>query len=125
MKYIDHPTTIDRALRWVPRIVSLLFVVFISIFAFDVFDEYQGWNLVLALFMHLLPSFVLLAVIVVAWEHDILGVIAFFGFAVLYIVWAGLERPWTWYALISGPAILISVLYFVNWIHIKREKNNE
>jgi hypothetical protein len=94
-------------------------VGFISLFALDVFGEYHGWELVLALFMHLLPSLTLLALIVVAWKYDILGVIVFCSFAVLYIIWAGFDRPWTWYALISGPATLVGFLYFVNWLHIK------
>lgn len=98
--YVDHPTGIDRLLYWIPRIMSLLFVAFISLFAIDVFDEYHGWELVLALFIHLLPSFVLLAGVIVAWKYDILDAIVFFGFVVLYVVWAGLDRPWTWYALI-------------------------
>lgn len=122
MEYIDHPTNIDRILRWTPRILSLLFVGFISLFALDVFGEYRGWELILALFMHLLPSFVLLVAIALAWKYDILGAIVFCGFAVLYIIWAGLDRPWTWYALISGPATLVGILYFVNWLRLKRRK---
>lgn len=124
MKYANHQTTKDRLLYWIPRIASLLFVAFISLFALDVFGEYRGWELVLALFMHLLPSFVLLAVIAVAWKYEILGAIVFFGFAILYLIWAGLDRPWTWYALISGPAALIGFLYFVNWLS-SREQNKQ
>src|SRR3990167_2131675 len=122
MGYIEHPTTKDRLLYWTPRIASLLFVGFISLFALYVFCEYRGWELVLALFMHLLPSFVLLVAIALAWKYDILGVIIFFGFAVLYVIWAGLDRPWTWYAFVSGPSALIGILYFVSWVRNKEQK---
>lgn len=121
MELINHKTTKDRVLYWTSRIASLLFVGFISLFVLDVFDEYHGWELVLALFMHLLPSFVLLVAIALAWKYDILGAIVFLGFVVLYVVWAGLDRPWTWYALISGPAALVGTLYFVNWLRSKEQ----
>lgn len=72
-----------------------------------------------------MPSFVLLAVIGIAWKYDLPGAIVFFGFGVLYVIWAGLDRPWTWYALISGPAALVGILYFVNWMRARNRKNNK
>ncbi|MFC1687931.1 hypothetical protein ACFL0L_05160, partial [Patescibacteria group bacterium] len=48
-----------KFLYWTPRILSIVMVCFISIFAFDVFDgDNTFWETALALFMHLLPSIV-------------------------------------------------------------------
>jgi hypothetical protein len=42
---------------WLPRVSAILFILFISVFALDVFTE-PNWAL--ALFMHLIPSFILI-----------------------------------------------------------------
>jgi len=111
-----------RLLYWTPRIASLLFVAFVSLFALDVFGEYEGWELAFALLMHLLPTFVLLATTVIAWKYDLVGASVFLGFAAWYAWWAGLERPLSWYLSIAAPATLIGILYLANWLHA-RSKN--
>jgi hypothetical protein len=112
---------LNKIFYWAPRVLSILFAIFLSIFALDVFGEYHGLELALALFIHLLPSFVLAAVIFISWKHDLFGAVAFLFVAGLYIYVAGLGRPWTWYAFISGPAALTGILFFINWL---RTKNN-
>lgn len=108
-----------KIIHWLPRILSMAFVLFLSLFALDVFGEYTGWELVLALFMHLLPSLVLLGVIVISWKHDLAGAVVFFGFAVFYVFAVGFDRPWSWYAGISCPAAIVGILFLFNWFQKK------
>lgn len=111
-----------KIISWFPRILSLAFVLFLSLFALDVFGEYTGWELVIALFMHLLPTFVLLGVVIISWKYDLVGAIVFFAFAFFYIVAAGLGRPWSWYAFISGPAFIVAILFFVSWLQKRKDR---
>lgn len=83
-----------RIFYWLPRILSIAFVLFLSLFALDVFSEYSGWNIMLPLFMHLIPSFILLGVAIISWKYDLVGAVIFFGFAVFYVFAAGFDRPW-------------------------------
>ena len=106
---------------WLPRVLGLLFVLFLSLFAFDVFQGYNGWVALLAFFIHLLPAFVLLIIVLIAWRYDLVGAIAFLCFALAYIFLVGLNRPWSWYAGISGPAAVIGILFFLNWLKNKRD----
>ena len=103
-----------------PRILSLLFVGFLSLFALDVFNEYQGWELVTALFIHLIPSLVLLVGVIIAWRYSIVGALIFFGFIAWYLWEAGFDKPWTWYALIVVPALIVGLLYFLDWLIRKK-----
>ena len=107
---------------WLPRILGLAFVLFLSLFSLDVFSEYSGWQAVLPFLIHLLPSFVLLAVVLIAWRHDWVGVVFFLFSSVFYVYAAGFDRPWTWYAFISGPAFLVAVLFMASWIQ-KRKRS--
>jgi hypothetical protein len=111
-----------KIIHWLPRILSIAFVLFLSLFALDVFGEYTGWELVLALFMHLLPSLVLLAVAIISWKYNLLGAIVFLGFAVFYVWAVGFDRPWSWYAFISGPAAVVGILFLISWLQNKKIK---
>ena len=110
----------NRFLHWSPRILSVAFVAFTSLFSLDVFNEYQGWVIVPALAAHLVIPLVVLVAVVVAWKWDVVGAALFFGFALYYVWMVGLNRDWTWYVSISGPAAVIGVLFLLSWF--RREK---
>lgn len=112
-----------EALYWAPRILGLLFVAFLSIFSLDVFDEYSGLQVVFALFMHLIPSLVLLFAIGFAWKYELVGAVMFIGAALIYIYFLGFNGPESWYLIISGPAFVVGLLFFLSWIQKRRYKN--
>jgi hypothetical protein len=115
--------TSQRALFWAPRVLSIFFIAFLSLFALDVFDEHLGfWPTALALIMHLLPSIVLIAVLIVAWRREWIGSILYAGAGLLYIIWAVfVPRPlpisvrFTWMLTIAGPAFVIAALFLFSW----------
>lgn len=55
---------------WIPRISAIIFILFISVFALDVF-EMERWPL--ALLIHLIPSFVLVIATAIAWRKPYTG----------------------------------------------------
>ncbi len=105
---------------WLPRILSIAFVLFLSVFALDVFGEYSGWQAILGFLVHLLPSFVLLAVVLISWKHDLVGAVAFLGFAAFYVFTVGFDRHWSWYAGISAPAAIVGVLFLFSWFQKRK-----
>src|SRR4051812_19280627 len=107
-------TTSKSALFWIPRLLCLVFAVFISLFALDVFEERLGvWRTALAFLMHLIPTFLILVVLAVSWRWEWVGAVLFTALAVLYIVLAWGRFHWSAYALISGPLCLIGVLFLL------------
>jgi hypothetical protein len=88
----------NRFVYWTPRILSIILVLFLTIFSADVFGENLGfWQTVLALLMHNIPSLLLAAIIWVSWKYEIVGGVAFIiaGIAhmVLSVVRVDVE-PW-------------------------------
>ena len=67
-----------KLFHWLPRIICILAILFVSMFALDSFvpGHTIGQQLA-AFFMHLLPSFVLLAVLLLAWKWEFIGGIIF------------------------------------------------
>ncbi len=70
--------TTSKIIYWVPRILCVLAILFISMFALDAFDP--GLPLsqqILGFLMHMIPSFALLLVLVIAWKWEYIGGIIF------------------------------------------------
>jgi hypothetical protein len=113
-----------RVLFWAPRAASIGFVAFLSLFALDVFGEGHGlWDTVLALVMHLIPVFVLIAALVLAWRWEWIGAAVYGGAGALYVWWVlATSRPLppmvrvTWIVTIAGPAFVIATLFLINWV---------
>jgi len=67
-----------KLVHWLPRIFCILAILFVSMFALDSFAP--GLTLgqqLAAFFMHLIPSFVLIAFLVIAWKWELIGGIIF------------------------------------------------
>ena len=107
---------VKRILFWTPRVLCLLFAAFLSIFAFDVFDEGHGfWKTALALAIHLIPALILLAALALCWRWEWIGAILFPALGVFYLVATWGRFPWFTYAVIAGPLLLLGMLFLLSW----------
>ena len=63
---------------WLPRILCMFAIAFVSLFALDAFSsELSFWQQIGAFLMHLIPSFILLALLILAWKKELIGGIIF------------------------------------------------
>ena len=117
---------INKFIYWTPRILSILFIVFLAVFSLDVFDTNLGfWGTILGLLIHNIPSIILGVVIWISWKYEIIGGIAFILAGLAYIVVLMMSKTFEWYMLswsliIAGPAFLIGILFLINWFKKKR-----
>jgi hypothetical protein len=102
-------------LLWVARVSGILVAVFLGLFALDAFDGRSFVAALPAFAIHLIPSFLVLAVVAVAWKLEWVGAIAFLGLAVAYAVMVRGRVDWV--AVISGPLALVGVLFLAAWRH--------
>ena len=111
-------TSTKRVLFWTPRVLCILFAMFLSVFALDVFSEgYDLWQTIGALLLHLVPTLIVVIALVIAWRREWVGAILFIALAVFYVVWSWGRFPLVAYLSISGPLVLIGVLFLFNWIY--------
>lgn len=100
-----------RILYWTPRIFCILFAVFLSLFALDVFNEsYSFGKAILALLIHLIPTFIIVISLIIAWRKEWFGAILFFCAAIVYIV---SSRGEGW--IIFAPVLSIGLLFLLDW----------
>ncbi|MFA6429841.1 MAG: hypothetical protein WCV84_05080 [Patescibacteria group bacterium] len=115
-----------KLLFWTPRVLAILFILFLALFSLDIFDgNYGFWGTVIGLFMHNIPSLILLIVLIIAWKREVVGGIVFTlaGFAYITALMisgkGGDSIPWyialSWSLIIAGPALLVGALFLVGW----------
>ncbi len=114
----------NKFVYWFPRILSILFILFLALMSLDVFEENLGfWGTLLALLIHNIPTFVLLVILLISWKKEIVGAVGFIfaGLAYLLLILRTiLLNGFEWYYLawmiqISGIAFLIGILFFIGW----------
>jgi hypothetical protein len=114
--------TIQQIFVWTPRILGILFALFVSMFALDVLGAGYGfWGTILALLMRLIPVYVLLIALAIAWRWPWAGALLFISFSVWYVVtaWgpyplvANLIGVWP----IAGPPLLVGLLFLFNRLY--------
>ena len=106
---------VKKILFWSPRVLGILIAVFVSLFALDVFGEgYSTVETIVALAMHLIPTFVILIVLGIAWRWEWTGGFLFVALGVLYITlfWEPSNLPA--YLVISGPLFLTGILFLLD-----------
>ena len=112
-----------RALFWAPRILSIAFIAFLSIFALDVFDGHHSfWQTVLAFIIHQIPVLVLIGALMLAWRWEWIGSALYCLAGLAYMAWVlSMSRPvplpmrLIWILTIAVPAFFISALFWANW----------
>lgn len=108
-------TRLRSFVLWVPRVAGILFVLFLSLFALDIFGQgYTFWQTVVGLTMHLLPSIALTLGLIFAWRRPWIGAVIFLAWALFYIV-SMRGFPLEVYAIIAGIPALIAILFFISW----------
>ena len=91
-----------------------------------IWGEPGFWETALALTMHLIPTFILLAVLALSWRWEWIGGILFSALGLFYVISFWGRFPWSTYAIISGPLFALGVLFLFNWryhsqLHRSRE----
>ncbi|MCL4859123.1 MAG: hypothetical protein KJZ93_06935 [Caldilineaceae bacterium] len=110
--------TLKRILFWAPRALGILFALFVSLFALDVFGVgYSFWETILALLIHLVPVYLILIALAIGWRWERVGSVLFVALGALYMITAWGQFAWGVYLVIAGPAFLIGILFLVDWFY--------
>lgn len=110
-------------LYWTPRILCILAILFISMFALDSFSpNLTIWQQIGAFLIHLIPSFILLAFLLIAWKWEFIGGILFtvIGLAATPFIYIHNYRMnhSVWMSLmvilfITIPFVIVGVLFII------------
>jgi hypothetical protein len=109
-----------RIIHWAPRLAAILIIFFVSLFSLDVFEiEASPLELLGAFLMHSLPSIIMILMLVFAWRRPVVGFIAFLLAGLFFLRFVIFGADLGHFLLFSGPLLLISALFYVDWRWIK------
>ncbi|MDE2079376.1 MAG: hypothetical protein KGI73_03255 [Patescibacteria group bacterium] len=98
---------------WAPRILGILSILYIGMFALDVFDAGQPLSeTLIALAMHLIPSAVAAVVLAVAWKYETAGgvMLAILSFVPFFF----LRNPFWVNCLLAAPFFVSGLLFIAS-----------
>jgi hypothetical protein len=105
-----------KFLFWTPRVLCIAYAIFLSLFALDVFGAGKGfWKTLVALAVHLIPTFIVLIVLTIAWRWEWVGAACFGGLGMWYAIGHWRLHP-DWVVAIAGPILVIAALFLGNWL---------
>ena len=124
--------TSTKILYWTARILCILAILFISLFALDsVSSERTFWQNATALIMSLIPSFVLLAALIIAWKWEKTGgiILTIIGLALsIFVFILNYKRNHFSVAnslknalILTIPFILVGILFILSHYRKKKE----
>jgi prolipoprotein diacylglyceryltransferase len=127
--------TSTKVLCWTARILCILAILFISLFALDsVSSERTFWQNATALIMSLIPSFVLLAALIIAWKWEKTGgiILTIIGLALsIFVFVLNYKRNQFSVAnslknalIIAIPFVLAGIMFILSRHRKKKELSN-
>lgn len=105
----------ERLLYWIPRIFTILAIIFMMMFSLDMVggNEELGKKL-LGLLIHNIPALILIAVLIIAWKWEIAGgvlfIIAFIGMAIFFNSFSG--NPGS--IVVIAPFLITGILFLLH-----------
>jgi hypothetical protein len=104
---------------WFPRVLAVVYILFISLFSFDVFQSDSSLlEEITGFLIHNIPTLFLILALYLSWKNSIKGGIAFIVIGAVFTIFFNTYQRWDTFVLISAPLLLIGILFLLN------KKNN-
>ena len=98
----------DKTVKWLPRILGLLFAAFLAMFALDS-------ECVVGFLMHLIPSAVVLLCVAAGWCCPALGGVAMLLLGGAMTLFFHTYEDIVVFLIVSGPPFIIGLLFLAHW----------
>jgi hypothetical protein len=73
-------------IHWAPRLICILAILFVSMFALDAFDpKLTLGQQIMDFLIHLIPSYFLIFFLIVAWKWELIGGLILIAFALGFL----------------------------------------
>jgi hypothetical protein len=106
--------------------LAIFFNLFLMLFALDIFGEGYGLvELLVGLFMHLIPNMILGLITFLAYKKTLIGGIAFLVLGLIFTVFFHTYREFIVFIMINGPLYLIGGLLILSSKKFQKFKKNK
>lgn len=119
-----------RILHWMPRIICMIVILFISKFALNALESYLTiWQQILLVLVHLIPAVALVGLLIIAWKWELIGGILFtlagLGLAPViyqhnYNMDQSMGMSLGFVMLFALPLVIIGMLFILSFIKTRK-----
>ena len=121
-----------KLFHWLPRIICILAILFVSLFAADSFTPgLTIWMQLGSFIIHLIPSFILIVFLIVAWKWELIGgiILALIGLVMSPFIFTlnhgrnhfSIGASLGIVLMITFPFIVVGILFIIS--HSLKKKN--
>lgn len=104
-------------LIWLPKTLSVLFILFFSLFALDAFNGNASFYDKFIMFLvHLIPSFIMIIFLVFSQKHPAISGWIFIILGFIFTFFFNTYRSLTIFLIISLPPIIIGILFLISFM---------
>ena len=97
----------NKIFFWSPRILAIIYILFISIFSLDS-------KSILEWIIHMIPSFILIAITAIAWKWEKIGGILFIILGIAFTLFFHTYKHIIGFTMISIPVFLIGTVFITH-----------
>jgi len=109
-------------LIWIPRVLAIVFIVFLLLFGLDVFSENAPFiKKMSGFFMHSIPSFILLLILFISWKKPLSGGFLFILFSIAFTLFFRTYKSLPTFLFLTLPVVLVGILFIA--LDLKAKKS--
>ena len=111
-----------KVLFWLPRILAIIFILFISLFSLDSFSTSDPfWKELIGFLIHLVPIYLLIGLLILSWKYKRIGGILYVVLAIIFTIFFDTYEHIFSFLFISLPVLIIGLLFIYSY-YCKRKK---
>jgi hypothetical protein len=111
----------EKALYFIPRIFTILAILFMGMISLDAFEGTTTFGQkLLAFLMHNIGVLLLTGILIVAWKRELLGGILFIAAAILGLIYFHSFTGNPGSIVVIGPFFLTGVMFILHHIMFKK-----
>jgi hypothetical protein len=125
-------TKAGEILFWTPRLMCIVAIVVMSMLSFDAFKpEFSSWHQIRTFILHMVPSFTLILLLLLAWRKELTGgtifivvgmLLSVFLYRYNYQEYHSFIKSFVPVALVALPFCLTGILFVVDYFYKKRHR---
>ena len=114
-------------ISWILRILLIIIILVFALFSLDVFEDGKGiWEIIAGLFMHNLPSLVMIIILFIAWKNELMGgvllLLGVIGFGIF--LFFKIDNFMYGTVILLGIPFLIGIMFVINHYLLGKKQTN-
>jgi hypothetical protein len=112
---------VSRLLYWIPRVFTILAIIFMMMFSLDAFEGNESFGKkTIGFLIHNIPVFLLIIILVIAWKRELIGgvlfILAFIAGGIFFKSFSGNAAS----LIVIGPFFVTGCLFILHYIFYRK-----